>query len=430
MRSTRCARIVRGVFPFERQARAVARGGRRVLGSPGRFAQPYAEFDRLRWLYQGRRAIPAGEIHFRQPRPVSEADVLLSARLIDAYALAERPAPKHHGMWTHPAFQERQRALFEALQKRDPAVLAELLSSMFRSDFVLGMHRGSLDTGPQSRVGRRFAWLSTLSKVASLAESQGCARVENPEQGSIGLAFSDGGIETLMEKLEATLGVSLNFPEVGAAYGLMAAGRMITPDTPDQVYAARRLLDAIDTHLDQAERPPRIVEIGGGYGAMAYWLQQMRALPYVIVDLPIVNVLQGYFLAEALGHSQVSLYGEPPRAVTITPDHALRDIQPPVTVLANKDSMPEISRSALVGYLTWARSVCQGIVYSYNQEAAAPFDGIPQNVVPDIVAGIGGFTRIRRDPSWLRRGYVEEIYVPNGWHRTSSAPEPTTTPPT
>ena len=301
---------------------------------------------------------------------------------------------------------------------------------MFRSDFVLGLHAGSLGTGPQSRIGRRLSWLSTLSKLASLAESQGCAPVENPEQGPVGLAFADGGIETLMKKLEATLGISLDFPEVGAAYGVIAAGRMITYDTPDQVYGARRLLDAIDTHLHKTEQPPRIVEIGGGYGAMAYWLQQMRALPYVIVDLPIINVLQGYFLAEALGHTRVSLYGEPMAAVTITPDHALGEIQTPVTVLANKDSMPEISRPALVGYLTWARSVCQGILYSYNQEAAAPFDGSPQHLVSDILAGIGGFTRIRRDPSWLRRGYVEEIYVPTSCHRTTREPAPTRSPPT
>ena len=53
---------------------------------------------------------------------------------------------------------------------------------------------------------------------------------------------------------------------------------------------------------------------------------------------------------------------------------------------------------------------CDGIFYSYNQEAAAPFDGEPQNVVSEVVARLGGFTALRRDPSWLRRGYVEEVY--------------------
>jgi hypothetical protein len=51
-------------------------------------------------------------------------------------------------------------------------------------------------------------------------------------------------------------------------------------------------------------------------------------------------------------------------------------------------------------------------LYSYNQEAAAPFDGVPQNVVCELVEQVGGFRRVRRDASWLRRGYVEEVFLP------------------
>lgn len=44
---------------------------------------------------------------------------------------------------------------------------------------------------------------------------------------------------------------------------------------------------------------------------MAYWLLRMSNLRYTIVDLPLINVLQGYFLSQALGPSKVSLHGEP-----------------------------------------------------------------------------------------------------------------------
>jgi hypothetical protein len=395
------------------RVRAVVGRGYRVLDAPRRLARTYAEFDRRRWLRQGRGVVPwqAASPHFRQPQVVSASDVELCKRLIDAYGRATDAAPSGDGMWSHPVFQQRQAALVDALDRRDPELLAGLLASMFRSDFVLGMHPGSLGVGPQPRFGRRVAGMSGLSKLVSLAEYLGCAPVENPEQGTVGLAFVNGGVAPLVTRLETTLGVSLDFPNVGAAYGMLVQGRLVAPDTADQVYAARRLLSAMEMHLPNDERSPRVVEIGGGYGAMAYWLLQMRDLPYVIVDLPIVNVLQGYFLAQALGQTRVSLYGEDPADVTITPDHAIGEIPTPVAALANKDSMPEIPRPALLGYLTWARSACQGIFYSYNQEAAAPFDGTPQNIVPDAVAEVGGFVRVRRDPSWVRRGYVEEIYL-------------------
>ena len=80
-------------------------------------------------------------------------------------------------------------------------------------------------------------------------------------------------------------------------------------------------------------------------------------------------------------------------------------------MLANKDSMPEMPEAAMVGYLEWARSTCDGILFSYNQEGGATFDGEPQNLVPRAVDRVGGFARVQRDLSWVRRGYVEEIYT-------------------
>jgi hypothetical protein len=251
-----------------------------------------------------------------------------------------------------------------------------------------------------------------MSKLVSLAESQGAALVENPEQGTVGVGLADG-VDQLMQRLETSLGLSLDFPAVGAAYGVLAAGRLIAPDTPDQVYAAARIRDVIREHFSQRTDELRVVEIGAGYGGMAYWLMKLlhESLQYVVVDLPIVNVLQGYFLAQTLGHSQVSLYGEGSGRVTILPGHALAAVEAPFDVLLNKDSMPEIPRDALLGYLRWARDACTGIFYSYNQEAAAEFAGTAQNVVPQVLTEVGGFARKRRDASWLRRGYVEELYA-------------------
>jgi len=368
-------------------------------------------FDRPSWLYRSRGRVPRAELQFRAARQVSEADVALCRRLVDAYALAEADAPVLSGIWSQEVFQDRHRDLVLTLRSRDAAVLAERLASMFRSHFVLGMALGSMGL-KQSGLSARLSRLYTLNRVVALAESQGAARIENPEQGSVGLAFTDG-VESLVARTEAALGVSLDFPEIGAAHGIQLAGRLIPLEAPDQIYGAARLRDAIQTYL--ADRQAlRVVEIGGGYGAMAYWILGMIDLQYVIVDLPVANVLQGYFLAQALGASEVSFYGEAPARVAIAPTHALSTVRLPFDVLANKDSMPEIPEAAVLDYLTWARAGCNGIFYSYNQEAAAIVDGTPQTVVPDVLAEVGGFVRLRRDPSWLRRGYAEEIYRVQG----------------
>jgi hypothetical protein len=394
------------------RARIRAAVGQRVAPALA-VARTLETFDRPAWLYRLRNVPSSGEPLFRAPRPVSAADLELCRRLIDAHRLARSTAPPPSGMWAHGIFEERQRELEGALRGGSPAILAELLASMFRSDFVLGMAPGSLGREWPRGPLARLAWLGSMNKLVALAEAIGSTRVENPEQGPTGAALRIGG-EALIAGIEQRLGgISLDFPDVGAAYGLLVGGRLISPESPDQIYGAARLRSVIATHLPATSEPPRIVEIGGGYGGMAYWLLRMLDARYVIVDLPIVCAIQGYFLSQALGHSAVALHGEPPAAVTILPAHALGAVQTPCDIVVNKDSLPEIPRQSAVAYLEWARSACRGVLYSYNQEGAAVFDGTPQNVVCELVEEVGGFTRVRRDASWLRRGYVEEIFTPS-----------------
>jgi hypothetical protein len=367
-------------------------------------------FDRPASLWV-RRGVSSPELYYRDPQPVSDADVELCGRLINAYALAQQDGPKMAGMWAHEVFQGRQRRLVDALEAQHPEDVAELLGSMFRAEFVVGMAGGNLGTGRQGRVARRISGVFTLSKLVALAESQGAERAENREHRiNSGRGF-EGDIGALIEQTEASLGVGLDFPEVGACYGLRIAGRLMTFDSLDQLYAAGRLRAALETHV-VSSGPLHIVEIGGGYGCLAYWLERMMDVRYTLVDLPVVNVLQGYFLAKALGAAEVSFYGEQTGRITILPTHGMEQIGRPVDVVINKDSMPEIAEEAALGYLGWISENCDGIFYSYNQEGAVPFDGSPQNVVSEMIARLGTFARVSRDASWLRPGYVEEVYRP------------------
>jgi hypothetical protein len=368
------------------------------------------QFDHQGWLYRSHHAVPSLDLHYRAPHPITDADVILCQRLIDAYVLAERESPSTPGMWTHEIFRERHRTLIDALARHDATSLAERLASMFRSEFVVGMATGNLGVDRKSRLAGWFWTRYALSKLTALAESQGVAPMENPEQGDAGLAFTYGA-DVLVANTERAIGASIDFPDVGAAYGIEIAGRLISSDSPDQIYAAARLRSAIETYLPDRAQSIRLVEIGGGYGGMAYWLMRMMPAEYVIVDLPLINVIQGYFLTHALGASEVSFYGEAPRNVALFPTHAISEIPLPFHVLANKDSLPEIPRSAALDYLRWARQGCDGLFYSYNQESAAWTLGGYQNVVLELVNEIEGFDRLRRDTSWLRQGYAEEIYA-------------------
>jgi hypothetical protein len=349
---------------------------------------------------------------------VSNADLELCRRLIAVYSKASERDQSHvptEGMWSW-IFDMRQRKLAATLERGDAGALAGLMATMFQEDFVLGISSEPILSHTHSKLGSRIWCLVTFDGLVSLAEELGVAPVENPLQGGVGLAF-EAGVGELFVGLERGLGFRLEFPDVGAPSGLSVENRLITPDTPDQINAAVRLDQAICLHLDgraDGANPLRVVEIGGGYGGMCYWFLERRdaVATYTIVDLPIVNVIQGYFLARALGHERVSFHGEPSRQVKIVPDFALAGVESPFDVLVNKDSMPEMPYGTMMEYLEWGAMNCEGLFYSCNQEASAEFRGEAQGVVHKAVAEMGRFERLRRDKSWVRRAYVEEIYVP------------------
>lgn len=81
-----------------------------------------------------------------------------------------------------------------------------------------------------------------------------------------------------------------------------------------------------------------------------------------------------------------------------------------IDVIINENSLPEMSEQSVENYLRFARNNGSGIFFSYNHEAYAPVNGIPQILVPEIVDRVGGFKRLSRSKSWVRDSYVEEVY--------------------
>jgi hypothetical protein len=376
---------------------------------------------RPRMLRRSIRRVGGVELKWRAPATVTDADIVLCERLISAFdaATSRTGSLSTTGVWAW-VMDTHQHQLVASLERRDPRELAALLASMFREELIWGlggMAPGGMPDHSESRLGSRVLMLKLVDSLVSLGEALGVVAAENPEQGYVG-SFDprlEGAIPELVAELERIIGISLSFPEIGAPYGLDVEGRLITADTPDQLYTAVRLGEAIDVHLgERGDGPLRVVEIGGGYGGACYWLLERRlhATRYTIVDLPTVNVLQGYFLAQALGQAAVSFFGEPQATVAILPNHALAQVECPCDVLINKDSMPEMPYDTMVEYLSWARSSCGGFLYSSNHEAGAPFLEHAQGRVADAIRQVGGFRRLAREQSWVRPGYVEEIYHP------------------
>jgi len=350
----------------------------------------------------------------------SEIDVAIAARLITAYLACKKEEAAHPviGADVWSAIRKLQERFFAVLESGDPKALAAYLCNMSRHDATIGISQGDgeyqlIVSSPEYR---HFRVILIKDKLVSFAEAVGAIRCECPEQGPWGQHLhTDTGV--LVRALEEYLGISLAPPEIDGGLIKINGGNGLFHDRDIHSQFAAWSMREI------AGPDATICEIGGGVGRAAYWAQRFGLGPYTIIDLPHVNVLQGYYLLKSLPPDRVRLYGEAsdnPK-VTVWPyfeKHRLSSGE--VDIVFNQDSLPEIHRAAALDYLVWARKISRRWFYSINQEAAEPYtqtfcepagEGDPrQNIVSALVAEAGGFRRVARTPYWLRKGYTSEVY--------------------
>lgn len=348
----------------------------------------------------------------------SDREEDLVARIIRAYRLAEAERPREAAapgdMWSdlQAAFHGEVLALIHASDVRG---LAAYLREAHAKGITVGVSQGpaattALRTDPEIRLRVLTQFVDYL---ASLAEFLGLMDVEAPDQdGSFGENLhADPAL--LVERIARHVGIPLEPPPaIGANFGIRTPGGILSGRDLCSLYAALRLRDLA---LDAGVASPRVCEIGGGVGGVAYYGARLGAR-FTIVDLPIIGVLQAYYLQRALPDHEIRLHGEDPSpttAIRLLPTFRFADQPEGFDFLFNQDSIPEMSARYAREYLRHARGMTRHGFLSINQEARALQSGAEkQSVVRELVDEAGGFRRALRFRHWLRAGYVEELYRP------------------
>ncbi len=365
------------------------------------------------------RKIPSLNIAFRDIKDVTPSDILFCERLIAAYHKANCDQARIDNdtseIWSQ-SLKKHCSKLISAVESKNAEKLARCLSSLFREDFVYGLASGSLVEHANSRIGAKIWSMKYQDNLLALAEYLGVVRTESPQQGLIAEGLQEG-VNALVAKIENVLSISIDFPDIGAPYGVQATNALITMEQPEHIYVALRISKAIQNYVAEKKTSRlNLLEIGAGFGGLAYWMLKLQkeAITYSIIDLSLINVIQGYFLYKAFGPSRISLYAETvskDSMIFILPTSAIDLIDKQnFDVLINENSMPEMSEPIVERYIRFTRENVSGVFFSYNHESYSVVYGKPQVLVPEIVNRVGGFERLSRDVSWLRSGYVEEIY--------------------
>jgi hypothetical protein len=228
-----------------------------------------------------------------------------------------------------------------------------------------------------------------------LAEAIGARRIYNPELLGPGVHLSD--VEETLSDIDHVLGIRLVFPNpFPGEVGLVTSRGIASYRAIQAIYQAFRIRKL-------AGRNARIVEIGGGLGRTAYYAHQLGLCDYTIIDLPLTNVMQGYFLGRVLGDEQVSFSAKAGH-ICVLPLNEFFCNGDHYDVAVNVDSLPEMSPAMAADYATeFARRI--PVTLSINREN--------KSFTARDVLTAAGLRAATRAPYWLRRGYVEEIFLSN-----------------
>ena len=345
-----------------------------------------------------------------EPNASSNGDIAVRARLIAAFSRAvayERNniPPEHRpndGVWEELKTTAHAEA-YRLLASKDAAGLADYLRNGLRTTLCNGLGAGAVNFQIMSGTDWRDPILRLVDGLAALAEAIGALPYEHPAMQygqNIHLAVPE-----LTDAIETKLRFPINRPEVMGIYGIGRDGGVIDIRVPDDAYCAHRIRlicgDISNT---------RFIEIGGGFGGMALFALRAGATQWPIVDLPIINVAQGFFLIKCLGENAVRLFGEdnPSAVVEALPYWEFFDRTRDYSIVFNRASLPEIPRDRVDEYLTEIETRGANLL-SINYEAGAP----STLNLHQIIAERGKLDCRSRHPYWIRKGYVEELFSPS-----------------
>tara|TARA_B100000575_G_scaffold112722_1_gene89748 strand:+ start:4247 stop:5389 length:1143 start_codon:yes stop_codon:yes gene_type:complete len=165
--------------------------------------------------------------------------------------------------------------------------------------------------------------------------------------------------------------------------------------TPAAIYQSIRVLDL----------GKNICEIGPGLGRTAYFSKLLGAQRYTLVDLPIPSLCQSYFLGTSLPNETFIYNHETSKnqkAIKFQQPESFLNDNEKYDVILNVDSLTEMGADAAKTYLRNFIGKSDWLL-SINHEGN-------EFTVREIASELNEYTLISRSRSWVRLGYVEELY--------------------
>lgn len=318
-------------------------------------------------------------------------DVQIAERVLAAFrkAILDEKPRGEKDLWSNVL--ENGHADFHAISD-DAAKVAEYLNDVNRRGLGVGVASSTLSEyeaiSKDPRLENEFGVL-IKDVMVSFAEAVGAVPYNVHEN-----LYLDE--DEVLEKIELKVGNIEPSDAEGGVYKAEIGGRLWGARDFWSAHIAKKVADK-----------GRIAEIGAGMGKVAWYALQFGAKEYSIYDLPIINVLQAWFLIKS--GAKVVLYGEEGEGVKVLPYWKFREGSFDLTL--NVDSFPEMHESIVADYLEAIKGNSRELL-SINRENGDSTKVHSHCSVSEVAERVGGLRRVSRSPFWIYKNYIEELYIP------------------
>lgn len=186
-------------------------------------------------------------------------------------------------MWL-PIYQKYMQNIMTALGSQNHAQVASIYGNFFRESCTVGLHGMPVD-------------MQTNYFSGNISENNKCLYVADLIH-RFNVWISSIGKSCPFEALET--------PDIGNPYGCYIDGKFYRPGVDYQHYYA-----TIISRLIKSKKRRTVLELGGGFGGLAYFLIRDNSnLTYIDADLPENMALTAFYLLSAFPEKKIALFGE------------------------------------------------------------------------------------------------------------------------
>lgn len=293
---------------------------------------------------------------------ISSADAFIDRSVPGASLATIENIAKHYRLWKAeqeqadsvyqvsrewlPIYEKYMVEVIQALQENQIETLQSMYENLFRKPLSSGLH------------GLHFDMVSTYMNPEKPPNQEAISKyLESCALGARNFLLSCPG--TSISKLVR--------PAIGNPYSYTLEGCNVFP-CADYHYTFSEKISI----LLKKKSNPVILELGGGFGGMAYYcLRDIPNVKYICVDLPENAALQAYYLQSHFPHKKIELWGENPLSndfdALILPSHGIESLADnSIDLSFNSYSLAEMGKDTMENYIKIISNITQDYIYHLN----------------------------------------------------------------